>query len=277
VSNIQTLVAHWAERQPNVCAVRDAQTRRELTFGQVWQRSGQVADTLLERGVSRGDFVAVAMHRSIEMIVAMLGILRAGAAYLPLDAQAPPERIAMMLGDADVRVVIVDPPTARSAADPLTEWILPAGIDQIAVSTTISRDVGKPRCASLNVSGVDPAYVAYTSGSSGQPKGVVVPHRAVLRLVTEPNYCTISPGVPRRRYRHRPTETTRHRSLFLFGPGAAAGAPKRDFPDATTGRSVRRSTHLLSPRSNPRPASVGRTLSPEVGPSSNTRRTACPR
>ena len=84
------------DRQPDACAVRDASMNRELTFLQLWQHSGHLANHLRARGVKRGDFVGIAMHRSVDMIVGVLGIIRAGAAYLALDAHAPVDRIAMM-------------------------------------------------------------------------------------------------------------------------------------------------------------------------------------
>jgi amino acid adenylation domain-containing protein len=132
------------------------------------------------------------MHRSVDMIVGMLGIIRAGAAYLALDAHAPVDRIAMMLADADVRLVV------EAQADEVGtthRCQLPEGIHRLAVPTAIGSTLsGEPDHTTVSVSGSSPAYVAYTSGSTGRPKGVVVPHRAVIRLVMSPNYCTIAPG-----------------------------------------------------------------------------------
>ena len=106
---VHLLVSAWVDRQPDSCAVRDASTNRELTYRQLWQHAGHLADQLQARGVQPGDFVGLAMPRSVDLVVAMLATLRAGAAYLPLDAHAPADRIAMMLTEADVRVVVEAP------------------------------------------------------------------------------------------------------------------------------------------------------------------------
>ena len=189
---LHLLIEEWVDRQPDACAVRDASTNRELTFRQLWQHSGHLADQLRARGVKRGDFVGVAMHRSVDMIVGVLGIIRAGAAYLALDAHAPVDRIAMMLADADVRLVVE---AHACTGGPAHRWQLPEGVHRLAVSTAIGSTLsGEPDHTTVSVSGASPAYVAYTSGSTGRPKGVVVPHRAVIRLVMSPNYCTIAPG-----------------------------------------------------------------------------------
>src|SRR3954452_11203660 len=157
-SAVHLLVAEWVQRQPDECAVRDASTHQEITFAQLWQKSGYVAQRLQDRGVGRGDFVGLAMGRSIELIAAVLGILGAGAPYLPLDAHAPADRLAMLLAEADARVVV-------EAAAPAQPWPLPEGIDrlQIAAATEAHRAGESPQ-RNVGVSGKDPAYVAYTSG-----------------------------------------------------------------------------------------------------------------
>src|SRR4051794_8631903 len=187
-SVVHLLVAEWVQRQPDECAVRDASTHQEITFAQLWQQSGHVAQRLQDRGVGRGDFVGLAKGRSVDLIVAVLGILRAGAAYLPLDAHAPADRLAMQLAEADARVVV-------EGGAPAPPWPLPEAIDRLQIApATEAHCAGEPAQPNVGVSGKDPAYVAYTSGSTGRPKGVVVPHRAVARLVTSPNYCTIARG-----------------------------------------------------------------------------------
>jgi amino acid adenylation domain-containing protein len=189
---LHLLIEEWVDRQPDACAVRDASMNRELTFRQLWQHSGHLANQLRARGVKRGDFVGIAMHRSVDMIVGVLGIIRAGAAYLALDAHAPVDRIAMMLADADVRLVVE---AHACTGGPAHRWQLPEGVHRLAVPTAIGSTLsGEPDHTTVSVSGASPAYVAYTSGSTGRPKGVVVPHSAVIRLVMSPNYCTIAPG-----------------------------------------------------------------------------------
>ncbi|MET3807849.1 non-ribosomal peptide synthetase component F [Nakamurella sp. UYEF19] len=131
---VHLIVQEWCRQQPDACAVRDASTHRELTFRQLWQLSGSVAHQLEARGVRRGDVIGLAVPRSVDLVVGMLGILRAGAAYLALDAQAPVDRIAIMLAEAGVKVVLEAP--GDSTPDPLPGWSLPQDIHRLAVPRT---------------------------------------------------------------------------------------------------------------------------------------------
>ncbi|MGC7102075.1 amino acid adenylation domain-containing protein [Amycolatopsis lurida] len=172
-------VAALAEKEPNNCAIRDPLAARSLTYGELWSRSGVLAAELVARGVRPADVVAVAMDRSAELVIALLGILRAGATYLPLDRHAPAQRLAAVLDQSGAALVVCG-----------TRW---PSLPPEAVCVPVGVEGGAP-FAEVEVRGEDPCYVAYTSGSTGTPKGVVVPHRAVLRLVREPNYCVIEPG-----------------------------------------------------------------------------------
>lgn len=162
---VQALILPWIERRPDVCAVREWRTGTALTYRDLWTRSGWFAALLQKSGVGRGDVVAVNQDRGAGLIVTLLGVLRAGAAYLPLDSHAPAERVAAILAEARAKLVVSVPDTG----DRYEPWDAAVGDD-------------------------DPAYVAYTSGSTGRPKGVVVPHRAVVRLAVAPNFCTVRPG-----------------------------------------------------------------------------------
>ncbi|MFK0113677.1 non-ribosomal peptide synthase/polyketide synthase, partial [Streptomyces sp. NPDC091217] len=130
----------------------------ELTYRQLNARANRFAHALIARGVGPEQTVAVALPRSVESVVAVLGVLKAGAAYLPVDPAYPQARIAFMLDDARPTVVIDDPATVTEGNWPDTD----------------------PRTA-LDVR--YPAYVIYTSGSTGRPKGVVVSHTGVSGLV----------------------------------------------------------------------------------------------
>ncbi|NYV76204.1 non-ribosomal peptide synthetase, partial [Streptomyces sp. UH6] len=134
---------------------------RELTYGQLDAWANRFAHALIARGVGPERVVAVALPRSVESVVAVLGVLKAGAAYLPVDPAYPPSRIAFMLEDAAPAVVVDDPAVVAE------------------VSGWPETDPG------VVVDVRHPAYVIYTSGSTGRPKGVVVSHAGVSGLVAE--------------------------------------------------------------------------------------------
>jgi len=147
---------------------------RELSYGQLAQRARRLARTLIAGGACEEDVVAVAVPRSAEMVVALLGVMRAGCAYLPLDLDHPPDRIAYMLRDCGARIVVT---VSDLAAD------LPA----IAGLQTLLLDDPSPRHDDVDLPGPlalgRAAYVIYTSGSTGHPKGVVVSHDGIGSLV----------------------------------------------------------------------------------------------
>ncbi|HMI88045.1 MAG TPA: amino acid adenylation domain-containing protein, partial [Polyangiaceae bacterium] len=138
-----------------------------LTYAELDARANHLAHELCARGVEPGSAVGICMYRSIEMVVALLAILKAGAAYVPLDPSHPPERIASMMAAAQCRVVIAQAICADHAATSGAQIILPHGA-QTAVG-----------CPEVRVGETDPAYIIFTSGSTGQPKGVIVSHRAI--------------------------------------------------------------------------------------------------
>ncbi|MFG2061020.1 non-ribosomal peptide synthetase [Micromonospora sp. NPDC048871] len=173
--NVACLVQQWAAVQPAAPAACDG-TSSVLTYAQLWERAGEVADQLAGGGVAAGEYVAVRGPRSLDLLVAVLGIVRAGAAYVPLDAHAPAERIGAILDETAARAVVDVHNGALTV-----EWTRQAGhLGEAGASRTRSAD--------------DPIYVAYTSGSTGRPKGVVIPHRAVRRLVLDQPYCPLAPG-----------------------------------------------------------------------------------
>ncbi|MFK5595867.1 amino acid adenylation domain-containing protein [Methylobacterium sp. HMF5984] len=139
---------------------------RTLTRGDLDARAANVADGLAARGIGRGDLVAVALDRSPEMIVALLGILRAGAAFLPLDPEYPPARVRMMLENAGIAQCI-------ATADIAARLDLQATVARLDLADLTA----PPGAAPPAMPGPDdPAYLIYTSGSTGRPKGVLVEH-----------------------------------------------------------------------------------------------------
>jgi amino acid adenylation domain-containing protein len=166
---IHHLVADRAARAPDRVALVFGDDR--LTYRQLDARANRTAQRLTQRGVGQGSLVALTAERSLDMVVGLLGILKAGAAYVPLDPTYPPDRLAFMIDDAKPVALLTRPgapiPGAPSAAVPVVE--LDDG--EAEESPVVSVGPG------------DPAYVIYTSGSTGRPKGVVVPHRAVVNLL----------------------------------------------------------------------------------------------
>ena len=183
---LHDLIAMQASRTPGAIAV-EAEGRtpdaalQTLTFRELSDRAGVLARYLAGAGVGPGVGVGICIERSPELVVAMLGVLQAGGFYLPLDPDYPSERLAFMLDDARVPVLLTTDalrdlvPPAESgdctvvAID--TEW------DAVAASSAAA---DTPRKAT----GGDLAYVIYTSGSTGRPKGVMIPHTAVVNYLT---------------------------------------------------------------------------------------------
>lgn len=178
--------AQVRDTAPDAIAVIGGDT--SLSYAELDQRACDLALRLEAAGVRPGSVVAVAMERSTAAIVAVLGVLRAGAAYLPLDLTHPPERLAFMLDDADAQVVVVDDPGAEL---PLPETVQPIAARVAGTPTTSRSTAALPD--GIAPAAESPAYVMYTSGSTGTPKGVVIPHRAILRLVCDVGYIQLGP------------------------------------------------------------------------------------
>ncbi|CAE6968493.1 amino acid adenylation domain-containing protein [Paraburkholderia domus] len=191
----ESSLGHLACASPNLVSLFHAQVKarpeavalveraRAMTYADLETRANRVARLLIEKGVGPGDTVALLVERSITMIEAILGVLKTGAAYLPIDAATPRERTAFMV--ADTR-----PKTALTTIDLASR--LPPDVDLVVVddrSTIASLEArpvtsleDKDRTAPLLPD--HPAYVIYTSGSTGTPKGVVITHRNVVRLLS---------------------------------------------------------------------------------------------
>jgi len=138
-----------------------------------------LAVRLRGRGLGRGDLVGLSLPRSPDMLIALLAILRTGAAYVPLDPDYPADRLARQVADAGLATIVTDSATARRFGwDPSDTLLLDA--DPPAAETGLPDPAPD---AAVAIEPGDPAYVIYTSGSTGEPKGVAVPHLAVVNFL----------------------------------------------------------------------------------------------
>jgi amino acid adenylation domain-containing protein len=183
--SVHGLFAEQAAARPDAVAI--AWEGGAMTYGELDRRSGEIARHLRRLGVAADARVGVVVERSPEMFAALLGILKAGGGYLPLDPAYPRERLAPLLADAAPTVVIG---ARRLLAD-----LPPGTVPRLALEDTFAEATEgdtAPLCADVPPAGL--AYVLYTSGSTGTPKGVEVSHRAVVRLVRETGYASFGPG-----------------------------------------------------------------------------------
>ncbi len=188
---LHTLFSAQARRTPDTVAVRAR--GQELTYAELDRRSTQLAAYLRSLGVGPEEVVGLLMPRTVDLIVGMVGILKAGAAHLPLDPSYPPERIAYLLADSAARVVVTQEQLLEAGS-----WKLAtAGLRLVRLDTDwLAIAQHSPIYQSTNLPTPDAlAYVIYTSGSTGQPKGVMMPHRGIVNECLEViRWLRIRPG-----------------------------------------------------------------------------------
>ena len=169
------IFAATALRTPDATAMVFAGER--LSYAELDARAQRIANALAARGIGAGSFVGLWMSRSADLHAALLGILKSGAAYIPFDFDAPPERVAACMADCQARAIIVDGATV-ARADGLSAPILPMG--RLLSENAEARPMAKPQPS-------DPAYAIYTSGSTGKPKAVVISHRNICHYLRAAN------------------------------------------------------------------------------------------
>jgi nonribosomal peptide synthetase CepB len=181
-ATLASLFEAQVARTPGATAVADAEST--LTYTELDELAGQVAHELIARGVGPEDLVGVVMERGTELYAVLLGVLKAGAAYVPVDPGYPAERIAFTLTDARPALVVCTSTTADAVRE--------AGIERIVWDDAATRAAlaALPRTGPADADRVrplrpaHPAYVIYTSGSTGVPKGVAVPHAGAVNYVS---------------------------------------------------------------------------------------------
>jgi amino acid adenylation domain-containing protein len=169
---VHQMFEQQAERTPEAIAV--ISNERSISYRELNERANQLAHLLLRRGVQKETIVGLSVERSLPMVIALLGILKAGAAYVPLDSRLPDERLRYLLTDAKPAVIITDRLSCRPEFG-RDVFVLDESFEGLREESTSNPRTG---IAPNNL-----AYVMYTSGSTGQPKGVAVEHRGVTNLL----------------------------------------------------------------------------------------------
>ncbi|MEA3187676.1 MAG: hypothetical protein QOD99_1506 [Chthoniobacter sp.] len=179
---VHRLFEKQAAGAPDAVAVvcGDART----SYGELNRRANQIAHHLRRLGVARDEIIGVCVGRSSRFVEAILGILKAECAYLPLDADYPAERLAFMISDARAAVVL--------AGGEFSEKLPASAAKIVCLDDGVFQNESSENLV-VEESAEDLAYVIYTSGSTGTPKGVAVPHRAVVRLVVDTDYVQFAP------------------------------------------------------------------------------------
>ena len=170
-SRVEQLFAEQAEAAPGHPAVVHGTTT--LTYAELHRRSTLLAQTLRRDGLRPAEPVALLLPRTPELIVAALAVLKAGGFYLPVDPAYPAERISQLIEDSGAGLLLTTQELARGHA---------IAVDAQDWSAEPEADVPAPGDAS------DVAYLMYTSGTTGRPKGVMIPHRGIVRLVRGVGY-----------------------------------------------------------------------------------------
>lgn len=164
------------DRAPERIAVRHAD--RTLTYAALESRANRIANALRERGIGHGSLVGLCVARGLDMVASVLGVMKSGAGYVPLDPTFPSDRLGFMAEDAALAALVVDDDSALAFAFDPTR-ILPLHGDEVA-HASFERPERNRRAATPD----SVAYVIFTSGSTGRPKGVRVPHRAAANFLT---------------------------------------------------------------------------------------------
>lgn len=167
---------------PESIAIESGDVR--VSYRQLNNRANQIARYLMGMGAANHPYIGICANRSFEMIAGILGIIKTGAAYVPIDPEFPLPRIQYILKDADVPVTL----TSSTIGPAILEQLVhPVFLEEIRVDDTESESN-----LSVEIQGTSSVYVMYTSGTTGQPKGVAIPHTGLARLLRNTNYIQIN-------------------------------------------------------------------------------------
>ncbi|PYR33793.1 MAG: non-ribosomal peptide synthetase [Acidobacteria bacterium] len=172
---VHQLFEETAAAFPNRVAIECGD--KSVTYGELNAQANRLANYLIQNGVEAQALVGLHLERSIDLVVGLLGILKAGAAYVPMDPSFPPGRLAYMMEDAVIGIVVRDKALFDLLPQP-THGAICVDVESPAVQQQSSENVDRP----IRVSHL--AYTIYTSGSSGRPKGVAIEHRSAVNLLT---------------------------------------------------------------------------------------------
>ncbi len=174
---LHTILQEQAATRPQAAAI--ITTKRTVTYEQLFLYANHLGRALLEQGARPNTLVAIVMEKGWEQVAAAMGTLTAGAAYLPIDASLPKERLWHLLHHGQVKSILT-----QSWINNDIEW--PAGLIRICVDTLPLTDLDRVPLKPVQLAN-DLAYVIYTSGSTGQPKGVMIDHRGALNTIVDIN------------------------------------------------------------------------------------------
>ena len=185
--SVHTAFRSQARKTPSVTALLTGE--RALTYAELDRASDACAAMLLAHGAGPDRRVGILSRRSPEAVIAILGILKTGAAFVSFDPDYPPATQAAMGQECDLVAMLVDGDDALPSARRVPVWTVPT----LRLDLLPDLQPTPPCCDPLPADPEAPACVMYTSGSSGQPKGVVIPHRGILRLVIDADYVELGP------------------------------------------------------------------------------------
>ncbi|MEO4052740.1 non-ribosomal peptide synthetase [Solibacillus sp. CAU 1738] len=177
----------YARDTPNAIAIEWLE--EEISYKQLNNMANQLAEKLKERNIEHQDKVAILLDRGYIQIVSMLGIMKLGAVYVPIDPKYPPERIEYILEDCRSKVIVTDHSMEEKVSSEIEKFL----IDEDENTLNREYDSGiESKYTPKNFNSDDLIYVIYTSGSTGKPKGTLIKHKNVVRVVKSTNYIEIS-------------------------------------------------------------------------------------